>query len=62
MRKDRRLTKDQLVPFMVEVPTWNPERSERGGGADHPVTPFPVPPLLHWPTLFGNTNPVEFAA
>ncbi len=71
MRKPKRLSREQLAPYVVEFP--RPERptgSEAGattGG--HPQgVPLPEPavgaPLvgalpLNWPTLFGNANPVE---
>jgi tRNA (guanine-N7-)-methyltransferase len=58
VRKDRRLTKEQLAPFMVELAPVSreapPSAPDSGalGGASRLTT-------LHWPTLFGNTHPVE---
>ncbi len=58
MRKDRRLTKEQLAPFMVELAPASRER-ERPEDEPAPVAHAPGSPPLHWPTLFGNANPVE---
>jgi len=62
MRKPKRLSKEQLAPFVVEFPRlfppplagsglgWNPSPLGEEDQQRHE---------LHWPTLFGNSHPVE---
>lgn len=50
MRKSRRLSREQLAPYVVELPGARPNRPP--GTA---ATPIPI----DWPQLFGNDNPVE---
>lgn len=61
MRKPKRLTKEQLAPFVVEFPRAVPARITDQGGSAPPPLPAPVGPpvVLDWPALFGNSNPVE---
>lgn len=60
MRKPKRLTKEQLAPFVVEFPHAVPPRITDQGGSAPPPLPAPAPaPPLDWTALFGNANPVE---
>ncbi|MFM8275310.1 MAG: tRNA (guanosine(46)-N7)-methyltransferase TrmB, partial [Gemmata sp.] len=57
MRKPRRLSSEQLAPWVWEPP-WAPAR----GAGTLPARPTPAHPTLtriDWPALFGNANPVE---
>ncbi len=58
MRKDRRLTKDQLAPFMVELGGVSREAETSASDPDAIVSASRLTEI-HWPALFGNTNPVE---
>jgi tRNA (guanine-N7-)-methyltransferase len=58
VRKDRRLTKEQLAPFMLELGHVEPRPPGAGGESVRPLPEVASPPL-HFPTLFGNDNPVE---
>ena len=51
MRKDRRLTREQIAPYHLDLPAANPFRD--------PALPVPEPQPLNWPEIFGNSNPVE---
>jgi tRNA (guanine-N7-)-methyltransferase len=58
VRKRKKLSKDELAPYMVELPEAYPFRR-----ADSP-SPLPPPPpgergAIDWEQLFGNANPVE---
>ncbi len=58
MRKPRRLTPEQLAPWVVQVRSVESRvRSEDNLSSLH--TPHPSPPTLDWAELFGNANPVE---
>lgn len=60
MRKPRRLTDEQLAPWV-----WNVPRAPRATGADdgaeneHGADTARPPTCIDWPALFGNANPVE---
>jgi len=74
VRKPRRLSPEELAPFSLELGRTR-KRSKapdtKAGPADvgcpaptveHPALaadPHTLSPLLDWPTLFGNANPVE---
>ncbi len=69
MRKPRRLSNEQLAPWMWEVKNLTPQPpSLKRKGEPEKAPPLageglgrgsspPVP--INWPTLFGNSNPVE---
>ena len=61
MRKPKRLTREQLAPYVVEFPRAVPARITDQGGSAPPPLPAPDRPavVLDWPALFGNANPVE---
>ncbi len=73
MRKPKRLSREQLAPYVVEFPREYPHSStttetetetEVGGSLRSPRRDLVVAATegsqpLHWPTLFGNSNPVE---
>jgi tRNA (guanine-N7-)-methyltransferase len=48
VRKPRRLSREELAPYTVDLPAANPRQP--------PAAP-PTP--LNWPALFGNDRPVE---
>ena len=58
MRKGRRLTNEQLVPWVWELP-----RTPSGNEESPIAAPFrpaaSVAPSIDWQNLFGNANPVE---
>ena len=59
MRKPRRLSPEELAPFMWEMPSVRGRSLTAPGPADAPV-PVPASPTpISWPDLFGNPNPVE---
>ena len=49
MRKRRRLSADELAPYVLELPAASPHRPP----ADE------APPAIDWRALFGNDHPVE---
>ncbi len=53
MRKTRRLSREELAPFVVELPGAQPNR--RPGTGDRPPGTEPI----DWRRLFGNDHPVE---
>lgn len=74
MRKPRRLTNEQLAPWVWEMP--KPPRPDAATLYDDPALAglssdacplvsvrdaahAPAPPPIDWPALFGNANPVE---
>ena len=61
MRKPRRLTNEQLAPWVWEMPRVRSEelgvRSEASTSAV--LTPHSALRTLNWSSLFGNANPVE---
>ena len=61
MRKPKRLSAEQLAPYIVEFPKPIPPRPGAVEDTGEAVAPVLAPPLpvLDWPTLFGNANPVE---
>ncbi len=69
MRKPKKLSRDELAPFVVELPEANPflppprplGRGAGGEGVSPAETPTPVGrgEELNWEFLFGNPNPVE---
>ena len=54
MRKPRRLSTEQLAPWMWEMP-----RGRGQSEAEAEATPPPPPTPIRWHDLFGNANPVE---
>lgn len=71
MRKPRRLTAEQLAPWVWEVPRRNltPPPPSLGRKGEPDFAPLPVgegwgrgselPEPIDWPAFFGNPNPVE---
>ncbi|MDB5307447.1 MAG: trmB 2 [Gemmataceae bacterium] len=65
MRKPRRLSSDELAPYVWEMPSARGQRTgvreqtgetrEEAATARPPTAPTPI----DWPTLFGNPNQVE---
>jgi tRNA (guanine-N7-)-methyltransferase len=53
VRNRRRLSPDELAPYVLELPAAPRARSAEPGGAPEPVR------LIDWSTLFGNNHPVE---
>ena len=58
MRKDRRRTKAELAPWVVEVGTHAGSPRPAGEG-DENAPPRAAANPIDWPLLFGNANPVE---
>jgi tRNA (guanine-N7-)-methyltransferase len=52
VRKSRRLTREELAPYLLELPGARPNRR-----ADEPSPTAPRP--IDWRQLFGNDHPVE---
>ncbi len=69
MRKPRRLSNEQLAPWVWSLPAGPDRRSGTGdldtqpqadpAGSATPVVVAPPPARIDWAALFGNTNPVE---
>lgn len=58
MRKPRRLTDEQLAPWVVKLSTGQRAASGEDGSAPSP-TAYTPPPAFDWQALYGNANPVE---
>lgn len=64
MRKPKKLSRDELAPFVVELPEANPFTrpavfAATDGSGDGSTAPVGRGEELNWETLFGNPNPVE---
>ena len=69
MRKPRRMSNEQLAPWMWSLPSTRVRRSGNGevgaqaqedlANAAPAVAISPPPVRIDWAALFGNTNPVE---
>lgn len=66
MRKPKKLSRDELAPFVVELPAANPfhpigsrEPAASAAEADALAAGSRLQDQLDWPALFGNPNPVE---
>lgn len=58
MRKPKRLTAEELAPYVVELPAAAPSYRPAAAPSYRPgAGPAPVP--IDWPALFGTANPVE---
>lgn len=51
MAKPKRLSREELAPYQIELPAANPFHP--------PDAVLPPAVRLDWPTFFGNANPVE---
>ncbi|QJW98316.1 tRNA (guanosine(46)-N7)-methyltransferase TrmB [Frigoriglobus tundricola] len=66
MRKPRRLSNEQLAPWVWALPAGRDRRTEAGAetqtdsaGPAPPVAVSAPPARIDWAALFGNANPVE---
>lgn len=60
MRKPRRLTVEELVPFQWQMPRTGGRRLAASGESVEVGEPRPSPPApIDWQGLFGNPNPIE---
>ncbi|MEO2091736.1 MAG: tRNA (guanosine(46)-N7)-methyltransferase TrmB [Gemmataceae bacterium] len=64
MRKPKKLSREELAPFVVELPEANPFTrpaafAATSGSGGSSATPAGRGEALNWESLFGNANPVE---